>query len=498
MNLQIVSEIVALLNEILPPHLYASDFTKEMYFTLLRKLSLYDKEEFFNDKKGAIKKALTEYFAQHHQKVSVEITFRTCTLKKDLLDASRSESFDRMIYNNMLALLDVSKQKEDFLVLPFLLSIPESIYQVIFKKFSSLGETAIVARRITRQQVNSVFELDERDIVFFLRGKITIRLFTPPKKFPPGVDKRFAGETMEAMIDLYQTYFPEGAWEYIESLLDDVITEKLNFEIIDNLTYHKQFIPVFRSMIEILLLDVVNEEDRMKIEGLTGYVLRQYFHPILLYAAKRLLDSIEKRDKNAADFIKYYTDDIVIDENGNKIQKYAITDIKQQKWNFSSILSVMMQYKQARFKLNAQQELIVTSEERVNESKIEIESEEKNYNALTEEIIRIKTLMIENDTKILEIKAKSTSQDSNSFSLGNDIKRINNLQDDLNERIKNRRNQLEISKGRLVNKKVELARKQKKVLYETKTLQAIKEQTDPIFQSYEMIAEALSLVLAKR
>ena len=469
-----------------------------MYMNILKKLSLYEKEEFFNDKKGAINRGLTEYFAKNHQKVTIEVTFRSFTLKKNFFDPSRNESFDRMIHKNILILLDALKRKEEFSVLPFLLSIPESIYQDIFKEFSHLGETVETARTITRQQVNTIFELNERDIVFFLRGKITIRSFIPPKKLPAGVDKRFAGETIEAMELMYLNYFPDGAWDYIEPILGEVIAEKLNFEIIDNATYHKQFIPVFRAMIEILLLEMINEEDRAKIEGLAGYVLRQYFHPILLYTAKNLLDYVEKRDKNAEIFIKYYTDDVIIDANGNKIQKYAITDEKQQKWNFSSILSVMMQYKQTKVRLNAQKESILELEERVNECEAEIESEEKNYDTITEELKSMKTLMIENDTKIGEIKGQLISKESDNISLQTEIKRINNVQDELHERKKSKKSLLELSKGRLANKKIELTRRQKKVLYETKALQTIIEQTEPIIQSYEMIAEALSLVLAKR
>jgi len=469
-----------------------------MYLTLLKGLSLYNKEEFFNDKKEAIKKALSEYFSESYQKVNFEITIKGFTLRKYFLDPSRSESFDRMIHKNMVVLLDALKRKEEFLVVPFLISIPEPIYQRIFQEFTKQGESIETARTLTRQQINTIFKLDERDIVFFLRGKINIRLFTPPKKFPDGIDKRFAGETMEEMETLYQNYFPDGAWEYIEPILNEVITEKLNFEIIDNVTYHKQFVPVFRSMIEILLLDIVKEEDRIKIEGLTGYVLRQYFHKILLHTARNLLDCIEKRDKNAESFIKYYTDDIIIDGNGNKIQKYAITDEKQQKWNYSAILSIMMQYKQMKGRIVTQKESILAAQKRVDECQSEIVSEEKHQSEMIRSLEGIRAVLIQNDSKIIEIKRKVASKESDPIAAQGEIKRINNLQDELHKTTKDKKSLLEFSKGRLSNKAIDLSRTQKKVLYETKALETILEQTKPIIHSYETIVEALSLVLAKR
>ena len=87
---------------------------------------------------------------------------------------------------------------------------------------------------------------------------------------------------------------------------------------------------------------------------------------IFIFTAKVLLDFIENRNKNAENFIKYYNEDVIIDTNGNKIQKYAIIDSKQQKWNYSSIVSVMMQYKQAKIKLASQADAIQAALLRVN------------------------------------------------------------------------------------------------------------------------------------
>lgn len=487
MNPKVVTDIIEVLNNLLSKDLYALDFNQDLYFKLLQTLEI-NNGTLFDDKKGAIKKALITYFKTTNQLIDVELSFNRCTLSKSFIDLDGSETFDRKLFQNALRFIDISNRKDEYSPLPYLISIPESLRNEIFQPFHS----ADIARNISRQQIEQIFKLDPRDIVFFIRGRISIRLYTPPKKLPVGVERRFAGESPEFMQKIYEQYFPESAWSHIEEILSEVIAEKLNFSTIDNFTFVKTSVNVFKSMIEIMLLELVDENQRDKIEGFTGYVLRQNFQKIYLYTAQNLLQFVENRDKNAELFIKYFADEIVIDANGNKVQKYAITDTKNQKWNFSSIVSVMMQYKQMKLRIAAQKEAIHTAQQRVLEIQNEIEVEKDNHNILIEKIEALDSLIAENDGKILQSKAKSTNSDRT------EIQRLNNIQDEFYIQKKNEKYQLELSNGRLTNKKIELVRRNKKHFYEQNTLKTLIEQTLPITQSYNLICEAIALVLTKR
>lgn len=497
-NPKTVSDIISLLNDMLPASLYALDFTLEYYVDLLQRLSVYGKEEHFNDKKEAIKKAIINYFSQTDQNIDITISFKTFTIHKHLKEPTKSELFDRMVHQNGIILSDIQKRKEEFLPLPFLVSIPNDIFTQIMQSYLNLCETIETARHTTRGQVNAIFNLDERDIVFFIQEKISIRAYTPPKKIPAGIDKRFAGESPESMDEMYKTYFPDGAWGSIETILDDVIADRLNFSEIDNATFSRTFIPVFRSMIEILLLDVVSEEDREKIEGQTGYILRIYFQKILLYTAKNLLQCVENRDRNAENFIKYFTDDIIIDANGNKIQKFAITDKRQQKWNYSSVVSVMMQYKQTKIRIAAQQEAILNAQERVSDTQNEIASEKKHKSEIKGEIDEIETVLSEVDEKIVQLKERISQMPEENKALKKEISTLNDTYTELYKKKKNFAAQLELTKNRITNKVSELAQRNMKASYEQKSLQTILEQTASVKEMYEMVSEALALTLAKR
>lgn len=490
-----IADIVALLDEMLPQEIYAHDFTDEHYRTLLRQLDVDHSEKLFINKKAAIRKGIIEYFSRTFQTIELELTPHTFSLKKRIANPSMGEDFDRALHRAGIKIIDIYRRKGEFLPLPYLLSIPETIREEILGYFTSIGVPIETIRSTIREQFSTIFKLDDKDILLFLRGRISVRYFTLPKQLLEGADKRFAGESIEDMEALYEHYFPNGAWKEIEPILREVIDEKLNFSLIDNATFTRTFVPVFRSMVEILLLEIVNPGDRQKIEGFTGYVLRQNFHPILLYTAKVLLESVENRDKNAEQFIKYFTEEVIIDAAGNKIQKYPIMDSKQQKWHYTAILSIMMQYKQAKIKVASQKEAIHAAQERVSECEAEIAFERNNRQALMDRVAEIESILAENDTRIMSLRHKDSGDPMKTKT---DIARLNAQQEEILKRKKGEVSQLELANGKLANKINEMKRRQKKLSEEKKSLQNLLDQTATLRETYEMIAEALSLVLAKR
>lgn len=498
MNPRIILDIVTILEENLPKHLYALDFTTEQYKNILSKLLIENNEELFDEKKGSIRKALIKYFSKSYQEIEVQVTFASFALKKHFIDPSKSEAYDRMLHQNTVTLLDILERKADFSPIPYLVSIPEKIREDILENFLKFNNDIDTARKVTRQQIEQIFNLDMRDIVFFLRGRITIRHYTPPRKFAEGADKRFAGESIEDMEAMYNAYFPEGAWSNIEPILGEVLAEKLNFSLIDNITFTRTFIPVFRSMIEIILLEIIKPEDRNKVEGFSGYVLRQYFHQILLYTAKNLLQYIENRDKNAEAFIKYFADEVIIDANGNKVQKYAITDSKQQKWNFSAVISIMMQYKQVKLKIISQREAIQIAENEFNDCQNEVSIEKSNKDVVAEKLADLQETLAENDAAVLRLKNQIGTTPEEKVSLKSQINRLNYHQTELLDLKKKTVNQIELCKNKIANKISELTRRQRKLDYEKKSLQAYLEQMAAILETYENIAQALATVLTKR
>lgn len=478
-------QIVNALNSFLPANLYALDFTTEHYKKLLHTLKISDDEKSFEVKRGTLTEGLVEYFKLSHQNVSVKLSLQNCLITKYFLDDSGSVEFDRLLYHNSKILITLAHEKNNFYILPFLLLIPADIKDALFKLYLDKQMPIEKARHLTRQQVQPIFNLSERDIVFFLRGRMWIRYFTPPKNVSDGKDKRFAGESAEQLDSMYKTYFPNGMWKDIESILGEVLEEKLNFSIIDNVTFSKTFIPVFRGMIEILLIDVMNPKDCDKIEGFTGYILRIHFDRILLYTAKNLLLFIENRDKNAEIFIKEFSDDTLIDSSGKKTKKYAIVDEKQQTWNYVTILSILLQYKQAKLRIISQNKILADIKEQLKQYDENLTSEKNNQALQEKKVESIVKKIADNELKNFKNKGE------------NDLSQIK-IHKDLLSAKRVEENELYLIKNRIANTTIELTRQQKKLKHESEAKTILNEQIEPLIETYNRIANALALVLTKR
>lgn len=493
MKLRSVLDIVTLMETMFSPTLYALDFTHEHYIALLKELHIHEDAEEFEKKKGTLKQGIKDYFWKTIQVVELELSPVDFKLEKVFfLDDNKDESYDRILHSNAIKLLEIAANHEEYRLLPFLISIPSEIRDVLIENFTHMSVPINKIRRDIRVQMEKIFRLNEKDIILFLRGKISLRFYIPPQKYEDGKDRRFNGQDPELMAKLYHHYFPEGAWSYISDVLDEVLNEKLNFGMINNLYYRKNFIPVFRCMIEILLVDVISLDDRDYVEGLSGYVLRQHFDQILYHTAENLLMFVENRDKNAQTFIKDYTDDIIVDANGNRIQKYAIVDMKKQSWNYSSIVSLVMQYKQVKARVSSQEEAIIAALSRLEEVKEEMKAEKRNKDASLAKITEIEQTMAHDDIVYLKSKRNLDFVPDSALSLP-EKRRKQQLAD-----LKTEKSNLELINKRIANKSVEMSRRSKKVEHEEKMLENLKTQMVPIVETYNLMAHAVAVVLAKR
>lgn len=493
-SLKSIHGIVQSLQDIFPNILYAYDFTIEHYVEVLKSLSVFQNEAKFNEKKGVIKSALVQYFLDSGQVIDLEIELHTFSLKKRLIEPERDIKFDRLLYQKFEILNDIFIHQNNYKKLDYLLTIPTEKRRCLFEDFHNEYE----ARHYLRVLLNNIFKLKPKDIILFLNHKIYIRYFVPIEKNISSEERRFAGESLEVVQALYDKYFPTGGWDSILNVIDDVLEDKLNFSRIDNTTFSKLFIPVFRSMIDVILEDILDESDREKLEGLTGFILRRYFDDILIYTAKNLLAFAVSFDKNAELFIKYYSDEIIIDPHGKRVQKPTIIDCKQQKWNFNSIVSIMMQYKQAMIKIAKQKEAIDAQNERCTlcEEKMKVLVEKRN--SLTTKRNEISLSIRINEKSITELHLKNRRFIKNTPEIEAKLGELFKLKKGFLEAENEITFEIESTKNKLINKYHELSRLKKRYEHEKATLEAFKKQSEPIVENYENIAQAIAKVLARR
>ena len=444
----------------------------------------YPTDELLN-KRGAIKRGIVEFFGDTFQEVKVSIIEGAFRITKEFRYPKKGEAFDRLLHEVTLDLLALSDDAVSYRHADFLWIFPGDIRDALLGAFGNLPEE--VARALLRDSIAMVFDLDEKDIVLFLRSRIYIRGYTPPKPIPQGVERRFAGEDPDELQSIFAHCFPEGILEEIEEFLPEVLDEQLNFSVIDNQTFNKSYISVFRSMIEIILVEGIADLPVEKLEGLTGYVLRLYFDDILVFAARELLYYVETRDRNAEAFIKYYKDEVVIDADGRKIQKYAIIDAKQQTWNYSAILSVLMQFSQAKKRVEQQEARIESVEQRLEDVKRELAYERQEKQQSEEQAREV--------NELFSLKKSDLERKVNDAILQ---AQLNKEHSDLLDRLKIAKDNALFAARRYRNKQTELENWKKQLATSQKQLHEIRQQNAKIVVMINLIVDAVALVFSKR
>ncbi len=379
----------------------------------------------------------------------------------------------------------IYQKKSSLTTEQIILKLPKPILD---KLLECIGDKKVATRQIHQsiyREFTKIFNLSSKDIIAIIDSRLYIR-FALPAQSNSSSDRRFNGESAEFLESLYNECFDESKNSELYSALESILDEILNFNYIDNATFTALFIPSFRIAVESVILNNIKSEYVDKIEGFGGFVLRKHFSGFLLYCAKNLLDKIEKQNKNAIEFIKHYTDDVVMDQTGAKIQRHPIIDANNQKWNYIAINSIMLQYKQSKDKIIAQKTLADQSRLAIKSYKNSITDELEKQKLSTQEIESIELEIAALDMQILESSDKEI------------MRELNSKQRELKWLKQTKTSELKLYDEKIENIKSEISIVSSRFTNEQKSLQVLMSQSKPIHEKYELITKALSQVLAKR
>jgi hypothetical protein len=393
--------------------MYALDLDFSLYQQLLKRLETTYPIEMLNQNKGAIKQAIIDHFAETDQVIMLSVYKDHITVKKEFIDETRDEQYDRSLHACTIRLLAILSDPDTFRSSGILWIIPSEIRQELYTFYQTGHVDEEGIKHELRLRIEQLFGLDEHEIVLFLRQRIYIRKSVAIPNDRQSKERRFAGRSPEVMQEHCKEHFPDGAWADIEEILPDTMQDRLDLTAISNRRFIKTFVPVFRAMVEIVVLEKLGTLQKDDLLAFSGYILRNHFDAILRYVAIDLLGHIESRDKNAENFIKYYNGEIVIDDEGNKIVHHAILDSEGQKWNYSSILSILIQWKEAKNRARHQDEKVRELLERQKAAEASLERAEPKRAQADKAIDALKKQVNANREAFKRLKAdgKSPSQD---------------------------------------------------------------------------------------
>lgn len=185
---------------------------------------------------------------------------------------------------------------------------------------------------IIKGALKKALSLHDRDAVLFMNDKIIIRLFdfskTEKKEAESGGggECRFKGLPPEELEAVRSRIGRRHDLDLeILKAVDAMLLRDLDFAKIDNQYFADNFIKLLQKSFRFMLGNLCTE-DEIVIDGLSNYLLREYFDKILFRMAEKLVLSILNGSKKCENFVKFYNGEVIIRPSGAKIKKPHIID----------------------------------------------------------------------------------------------------------------------------------------------------------------------------
>ena len=194
---------------------------------------------------------------------------------------------------------------------------------------------------ILRKAISQALCLDSKDSVFFMNGKVVIRFFKRT-----GVERRFEGlpaeEIKKLVDDLYSGESENDMPGDLDMIISTIADSQLNFAVIDNQFFNHEHVKIIQDGLVRFYKTKISHNETV-IKAVANYIFRESFYYIHEQLAEKLLELIERKDKNAEVFLRFYNGSTYI-QNGNKYVTPEIIDEGGQTWNIAAVVNFMSQF----------------------------------------------------------------------------------------------------------------------------------------------------------
>lgn len=376
----------------LDPEFYASDFSQENFELLLAEIISTFGEEKTQFRMKTIRTCILNHFTNLFQECEVSVSQGKIKIKNILPEGVKTVEMNKAFIGVSVLLSKLLKDKKTYSLQEHLLCYPQDILQALYQKFCNTPLEANVSdlRDIIRSSVKDDFSLHTRDIVLFLRKNLYVRYFVDLKNIQTEDNRRFLGLSSKDLALIYDANFPEDFEERLLEIAPDVIKDALNFGRIDNFMFKDTYIEVFRTLVDVAMVEYTSSLDKDTILALNGYVLRLYFDHLLYLCAQMLIEMVMQRDRKADIFLRFYNGETIIEKGGKNIKKPFIVDVKENIWNYSSIFSIMTQCTQYEKKYEQQAQSLKEAEELYEKSEQLFSQSREDENNISKDLGLIK------------------------------------------------------------------------------------------------------------
>ena len=272
-----------------------------------------------------------------------------------------SEQLDSIIEviesNNELIQYDYKGKENQIL-------IPSVIVDEINRLLLSIGLYKDEFKECIKLAIKRGFELSSSDIVISKNGEFFIKLFEKTKKHEVDekdkdtIANRYNGIDEEELELFYDEFFADSENKnFFASVAIEFVDTYLNDKKISNDMYEKNVFSYIHTITFENLVAMYDDSDGF-FTGFAGYIFRIHFNDVFEHIADILLDEISMSNSHIIEFLKYYSQDIIV--AGGK--KYKVPSMEAQdglRWNVGSMLSISRMYTKSKKMIKTLQKNIV-------------------------------------------------------------------------------------------------------------------------------------------
>ena len=227
--------------------------------------------------------------------------------------------------------------------------IPKKIVNEINELMSTFGLKEEEFKAVAKKGIKKGFELSGNDIVISKNGEFFIKLFEKTKKHQVDekdkntIVNRYNGIEEEELEDFYDEFFQEDEnKKFFVGVAKEFVNSYLKSGKITNEIYEKNVFSYIHTITFNRLVKIYDDSDGF-FTGFAGYIFRLRFKEVFEHIADIVLDEIAVSNMTIINFLKYYSQDIIVVSN----KKYKVPSLESKdglRWNVGSMLSITKIY----------------------------------------------------------------------------------------------------------------------------------------------------------
>jgi len=500
----IFKETFAFLEQHIDESFYCESFDEVLTKTFYKTLSYHFSDEEVFENRAEIRKAFKSYFLLLNQKISLFFRGSETIVVKDLKKQVFKEH-SQQFHEKSRLLAPLFAQLERYCVKEGVYMIPKETIIAYGCDYENIEDEGI-KKELYRETAKEAFYLDARDLVFFMNEKLTIKKFASSQNVP--TDRRAYGLPPEELEKLKTMVFEQSILNEIQSGIELLLNNKLNFAVISNEYFRKNAIPLVQNLLYQVASMYMGEDSHLALKNaFVNYIFREHFCAIHELFAQKILELHALREKNAENFLRFFDGNIEVIE-GRQVQKPEIIDEKGQKWNAVSILPIAIQKIRCDKENEALQERVEKAQDKHEEAsqKLDIFTQESEVVRQKKEVLdeAIKQAMTQG--KILqdrnyELKRLRNQGQANEemqkeiAELAVEIKHYSKEEESLRSSIRETNNALEALRIKTKNLNTEIQSLERYINDHHKKLDNLLQVYAPIMEKHELIIDAIAKTL---